>query len=131
MAQKSNGLKLGVSLMNVVAIIIVVGLVGVGGHFLGRYNEKHTQVTPAVASVQTFTYEGVDGKTALDLLKEKADAQVQESSIGSFVTSINGTENTSEQFWMFYVNGELAPMGADQYQTKNGDQIEWRFESIQ
>ncbi len=131
MAQKSEGLKLGISLMNVAAIVIVIGLVGVGGHFLGRYNEKHAQVTPAVESVQTFVYEGVEGKTALELLKEKADIQAQESSIGSFVTSINGTENTSEQFWMYYVNGEQALVGADQYQTKNGDQIEWRFESIQ
>ena len=120
-----------IGLINIIAIIVVIGLAGIGGHFLGRWEQNRNTATQEVASVQTLAYDGEDGQNALDLLKAKADVQAQESSIGSFVTEINGTQNSEDHFWMFYVNDELAPVAADQYQTKNDDKIEWRYEAIQ
>lgn len=119
------------TLLNVVAMVIVIviaGLVGWGVD-LARQN-KASKNTPAVAAVQAVTYDGQDGQNALDLLKQIATVQTQDSSMGVFVTSINGIENTNTQYWMFYVNGELASVAADQYQTKSSDKIEWRYQDI-
>ena len=125
------GLNDNFSLMNIVAVIVLIILIGLGGHFIGK--SKSTEITPTVpeiAAVQSIIYDGVDGKKALDLLKEKNEVKIQESSLGSFVTSINGTENSEDHYWMFYINGEIASQGADQYETKNADKIEWRYEQV-
>ena len=118
-------------MINIIAVIVLVAVVGFIGNFIGRNLQNNRTSNQKVAAVQSITYDGQDGQNALDLLKAKADVQVEESSIGSFVTSINGTQNSTDHFWMFYVNSELATVAANQYQTKNGDQIEWRFEAFQ
>jgi len=128
MANKNNS---STGLINIIAIIVVIIIAGVVGFLADKYNPKAGGQKQAIASVQTIAYDGQEGKTALDLLKEKADIQAEESSIGSFVTEINGIANSEDHFWMFYVNNDLAPVASDQYQTKDGDKIEWRFEAIQ
>lgn len=132
MAKTNKQQIVNISLTNVVAIVVLVVLVSVGGHFLGKHQQaKATANSGKVAAVQSFKYDGVDGKTALELLKEKATVNTQDSSIGTFVLSINGVANTDTYYWMFYVNGELSSVGADQYVTKAGDKIEWRYEAVQ
>lgn len=120
-----------IGLLNIIAIIVVIVIAGAVGFLADKYNPKAAKQKQEVASVQAISYDGEEGKTALELLKAKAEIQTQDSSIGSFVTEINGTANTDDHFWMFYVNNELAPVASDQYQTKNGDKIEWRYEAIQ
>lgn len=131
MATKARIVKQGKTfdLINVVAIIVLIGLVGLGGHFLGRF-DQNKKATTEISGVQTLSYEGENGKNALELLESKAKVETSDSSLGSFVMSINGTANTTDHFWMFYVNGQLASVGADQYQTKDGDKIEWRYEQL-
>ena len=126
---KGNGFSVG--LINIIAIIVVLVILGAIGYGASKHQTAAEKQKQEVASVQAISYDGEEGKTALDLLKTKAEVQTQDSSIGSFVTEINGTTNTDDHFWMFYVNGELAPVASDQYQTKNGDKIEWRYEAIQ
>jgi len=126
-------------LMNFLAIIILLAIVVFGGSLLGnwvsqRETEKsvagiQNQFQPVV--VKTVAYDGQDGKTALDLLKASHEIKTQDSSMGVFVTSIDSSANTDDTFWMFFVNNELASVGADQYQTKSSDKIEWRFEKLQ
>ena len=121
-----------ISPMNVLAIVVAIVLFGLVGHFIGKYDQnKVTEETATVAATQVFAYDGEDGKNALELLKAKADVQTQDSSLGSFVTSINGVENSEDHFWLFFVNDEMANSGADQFQTKNDDKIEWRYEIFQ
>ena len=125
-------------LMNFVAIIIVGAILVIGGSLLGNWVSQK-QAEKSIAGTFNFqpvvekviSYEGQDGKTALELLKEGRDVKTEESSIGVFVTGIDDTENTNEKFWMFYVDDQLAPLGADQYKTKAGEKIEWRFEKLQ
>lgn len=74
------------------------------------------------------SYYGVNGKTALDLLKQYSDTETKDSSLGEYVISINGAQQTDDTFWLFYVNNEAAQVGAGDYQTKTGDVIEWRLE---
>lgn len=127
---KSNN-KIDLSVMNIVAMIIVLAIFGFIGYFSAQKNNVNTDLnTQAVAAVQAIAYDGEDGKNALDLLKSKAEIQTQDSSIGVFVISINGVSNSNDHFWMFYVNGELAQVSADQYTTKNGDKIEWRYDQF-
>lgn len=127
------------SLINFVAIIILGAILIIGGSLLGNRVAKKqadqavsglaNQYKPAVQ--KTVAYEGQDGKTALELLKASHEVKAEDSSMGSFVTSIDGTENTTDTYWMFYVNDQLSSVSADKYQSKNTDKIEWRFEQLQ
>jgi len=124
------------SIISVVILLVILGLVGI---FVGPVAEKN-KTNQAVAglesqaapvTVKTISYDGQDGKTALAILQETHKVNIQESSMGPFVMAIDDTENQADTFWMFYVDGMLAPVGADQYKTKNGEKIEWRFEKFQ
>ena len=124
---------------NFIAIIILGAILVIGGSLLGSAVSKK-QTEKAIAGIEnqfkpvvekTISYEGQDGKTALELLDEKYDIKTEQSSIGVFVTSIDGDENTFDKYWMFYVDDKLAPVGAEAYQTKAGEKIEWRYEKLQ
>lgn len=121
-----------VSLANIAAMVgvLIIALLAGWGFDLARQNQVAKQTEEKVAAVQSIAYDGQDGQNALDLLKKQATVETQDSSMGAFVISVNGIGNTNTQYWMFYVNGELAATAADQYQTKNTDKIEWRYESI-
>lgn len=74
------------------------------------------------------TYTGQQGKTALELLKGTADVKTESSEFGELVTEINGLDGGGEKYWIFYVDGEMAEVGAGEYKTKNGEQIEWKLQ---
>ena len=42
------------------------------------------------------------------------------------IGGVSGGENGND-WWIFYVNNELAHQGAGIYQLKSGDQVEWRL----
>jgi len=131
MALAKKGYLIVTEAANVAAIIALIVLLGFSGNLLGEYQKNKNSNHPQVSAAQSFTYDGQEDKTALDILKTKANIKVQESSIGTFITSINDVANSQDHFWLFYVNGSLSSMGADQYHTKTGDKIEWRYELIQ
>lgn len=88
--------------------------------------------TPTILSEKkvenkVVTYKGEDGKDALTLLKNVA--KVEQNSSG-LVTTIDGREalDKNKEYWAFYVNDEMAPVGPAEYQTKNTDNIEWKIE---
>ena len=37
-------------------------------------------------------------------------------------------EESKKEYWAFYINGKMANVGAADYQTKEGDKIEWKIE---
>lgn len=76
----------------------------------------------------TISYPGEDGKTALQLLKEKTHVNTKDSSFGEYVTAINGDDGGGSQYWLFYVNDAAATVGAGDYVTNSGDNVEWRLE---
>jgi hypothetical protein len=49
-------------------------------------------------------------------------------SLGYFVQSISGRRGDDE-YWSFYVNGDLAKVGVSSYVLDPGDKVEWRLES--
>ena len=130
--------------LKVIAVVAVLVL-GAGGAALYAVNRddnnttatQQTTATQPIAELtvseggQEVSYEGQTGKTALEVLKSLAEVETKESSFGEFVVSINGVEaDGMTKFWAFYVNGNLANEGAGTYQTKDGEQIEWRVEAV-
>lgn len=128
MPQKAKE-KIELNVGNIIAIIVVIVLIGLGAWGVAKHNAKKT-VTPAVAAAQTLSYDCNEGQTALDILKTKAEIKTQDSDYGVYVDEINGAANDNGGFWIYYVNGEMGQVGADQYQCKTGDKVEWRFEKL-
>jgi hypothetical protein len=89
-----------------------------------------TQPTELPESVRA-RYEGVEGRTALELLKASYRVETQSfGDLGEFVKSIDGVEPDSRHFWAFYLNGQQSQEGAGSYVTKASDMVEWRLEEI-
>lgn len=78
------------------------------------------------------SYEGVAGKSALDLLLQlDPSAEASGTGANAFVTTIGGrqADDAKKEFWSFYVNGQQAQVGAGSYQMKDGDKITWKLET--
>ncbi len=83
-----------------------------------------------VGGVVTVKYSGIEGKTVLELLSAYGNkVETKSSSMGDYVDSINGIKGGTEgKYWLFYVNGEMPTLGADQYITATGDSVEWKLQ---
>ena len=113
----------------VVAISVSTGVIWSQKTDTPPVKQAATSQNNSTAKSNIITYDGVEGKTALELLKAKATVVTQQSNYGEYVDSINGVKGgTDKKYWAFYVNGQLAQVGAADYATKNGDTITWKFE---
>lgn len=96
-----------------------------------EYKLKAATIYPTATTSKTisnhFFYKGETGKNALEILKQKASIEQDNSGM---VSSVNGrkADLVKHEYWAFYVNGSLAQAGAADYQTKDSDKIEWRIE---
>lgn len=89
-----------------------------------------SKVQLVVKSDKTTTDETVEAKadqTVMDVLK--ANYEVKETD--GFITAIDGVEQdeAAKKYWMFKVNGEVAPKAANQIKVKDGDKIEFYQET--
>lgn len=87
------------------------------------------------SSVATVSANIKADNNVLDCLQRASAAQgfevvVKNSSFGTLVQKIGDKENDSQNFWMFYVSGELGQVSADKAEIKDGDMVEWRYERI-
>lgn len=59
--------------------------------------------------------------TVMDILEDHFDVEEE----NGFVTSIDGVsqDNSKQLFWMYDINGELAPKGAEEMEVSDGDTI--------
>ena len=96
-------------------------------------NNQSQQNQSTVQKAQSqVSYEGVQGQTALTLLKAKYNVKTKTyKGLGEQVISIDGVKPDKKHFWAFNVNGKLASVGAGAYKTKRGDTITWKLEAIQ
>lgn len=115
---------------NIVAIIAVIVVFAIAGFLIDRYNQKVAPAPKEVQATQSINYDCVEGKTALALLKDKAEIKTVDSSFGAYVDEINGAANNNGSFWIFYVNSKMAEVGPDQYNCQPNDKVEWRYEKI-
>lgn len=121
------------NILLLIAAAILVG--GFGGWALVHRNSTSTPAptstatATATANPDLVSYDGVEGKNALDLLKEKHTILTTHYSFGDMVTSIDGKAADAKHFWGFYVNGKSSDIGASAYTTKAGDKIEWKYDA--
>lgn len=79
---------------------------------------------------ETTNNQVTEDQSALDLLNKTKSIEIKESSYGKLVDSIEGVKNnTDSKYWLYYINGEPASVGAADYMLKQNDKIEWRFQS--
>lgn len=123
--------------LTLVIIVTIVVLTGVTAWILSNKlrndDTKQTSTTQTEQKTEsqpnTLSYDGVEGKNALELLKSKAAVVTKQSAYGEYVDAINGiVGGTDGKYWAFYVNGTMAQVGAADYKTKNGDKVTWKFE---
>lgn len=79
------------------------------------------------------TYSGISAKTALDALTKIAEdsnitVDVKKYNFGMLVNAIGGKENSKDLAWIYYVNGKSPDVGADKYELKDGDRVEWKYQ---
>ncbi len=122
-------------------IVLAVLVIAAGGlaWTLSQRNDTATSKTnqsPAASTAKTtkqntepVAYAGQEGKNALELLEQNATIVTKDSAYGKYVDTINGVQGgTDGKYWAFYVNDQLAQVGAADYATKATDKIEWKFE---
>ena len=79
------------------------------------------------------SYQATPGITSLEQLKSEARDViiVENSEFGAYVDSIEGHQGGTEgYYWSFYINGEMAQVGADDYIQEEGDIIEWKYQNL-
>lgn len=70
------------------------------------------------------------GENAFELMQKTMAVEFQNTSIGPFITSINGKKAGSDEYWALYVNGEYAQKGINQYTIEGDTMIEWKLEKV-
>ena len=91
--------------------------------------DSSEQTGQVIENSVDVSYTAKAGETVLDQLRDVADIEVSSSSYGDIVSSINGTNSGDDgKYWLYYVNGEMANVGAAEYVTEGGELIEWKFE---
>ncbi|OGL25046.1 hypothetical protein A3A68_01090 [Candidatus Saccharibacteria bacterium RIFCSPLOWO2_01_FULL_48_13] len=117
------------NLIAVVVIALAVAGIGLGLWSNNGSSPNSNQPTSVEQSADMqISYQGEDGKTVLDLLKENAKVETKSSSLGEYVVSINGDDGDGTKYWLFYVNGKEANVGAGAYATKSGDTVVWKLQ---
>ncbi len=70
-----------------------------------------------------------EGDMLLDIMKEQFDVEEKDG----FVTAIEGhqQDEAANKFWMFDVNGEMAPVGAAEFKVSDQDNVLWKLEAFE
>jgi hypothetical protein len=73
------------------------------------------------------------GESLLNATETTAALAVSHSSMGSFVTSINGVGDDPNAWWLWWYNDGgwiQGPVGADQWILHDGDEVAWVYTSF-
>ncbi|MEI6054263.1 MAG: DUF4430 domain-containing protein [Candidatus Saccharibacteria bacterium] len=119
-------------LVAVVAIGVIFGSFWVYQLFTKKVEvTQTTKICNTENNGKTIVYKGKEGSSALSLLQESCQTETKGSGESAYITKINGIEaNSSNEFWSFKVNGEMAQVGAGSYITKDTESITWELSSF-
>ena len=123
----------------IVGIVALVGLGGLGWYYFSEDSDapqSQTQTTQSTEQTavqisddgRLVAYDGVVGETALESLKRLTVVETKSYDFGEQVIAINGLTASDSEFWSFYVNDQMASVGAGSYNSVAGDKIEWKLE---
>lgn len=84
---------------------------------------------------QTYNLNLPENSTVYDALqqlinnKQITAVMKKFSGMGYFVEEINGIKNNNqtEKYWVYYINGQSAPIGISSYILKSDDLITWKY----
>ena len=133
--------------IRVVVITLLVAVIGVGGYFawqnfygaetlpLGSTESSQQVVEQEIEGVgrTEISYTATEGITSLEQLQAEVEdvVIVEHSEFGSYVDSIEGNVGGEDgYYWSFYVDGQMAEVGADSYMQKGGEVIECKYQSL-
>lgn len=125
------------------AILIMVGLSNRNNTTptpTTKTEAEQNQTLPVTLSIEhpkapkTYTITVQEGATAM-AVTEKASQQydfqlgVKEYSFGKLVESIDGVsaDQSANQYWTLYINGQMSNVGASDYKVKSGDTVSWKY----
>lgn len=123
-------------------VIILLVLLGIGYYYqntksvsenitgMGIQKQVVENSTQSAVAKSLITYSCEKGKTAYILLKNRYKIEEKVSDLGPLVTSIEDMKPTDSQFWSFYVDGKMAPVGANTYVCNDKEKIEWKLENF-
>lgn len=114
----------------ITAVLVTIAGASVGIWTIVANSPSHKVQTVVNAAHQTtqITYHGQNGVSALALLKKHATIKVKHYSFGDFVTAIDGTAGNGPKYWIFYINGKKAEVGAAVYITKSTNTLSWKLQ---
>jgi hypothetical protein len=123
----------------ITGLVVLTGLTAAGLHIVTSDKPEAPAKTVAsttsesakvkASSTTLVEFTAAKDKTVLEQLKTKAKVEVKDSQYGPFVESINGIKGgTDNKYWSYYVDGQMASVGAGEYVTKGGEDIVWKFE---
>jgi len=135
--------KINVRTVILVCICVVLGIVFINNGIQSKNKQTNISVETAKKPVVTVIInDGIQITTdssivaetpfaALTLLsqKKKLALTTKQYDFGIFVSAIGAVTSTKEKGWIYYVNGVSGSVAADKYQLKNGDVVEWKFET--
>lgn len=112
-------------------VLLLIPLIA-AGILLTGCQKKSIPADSVIAQeqVKELTYQGQDGKSVYDVLKENHQVEADESDLGVMVKSIDGVSQTDSEFWLYDVNGEQSNLSADKQQTKSSDVINWQLKNF-
>ena len=78
------------------------------------------------------TYEGEQGKTALEILQSICEIETKTTAEGAIITvvAIDGIKASSPDYWAFYLNSQYALNSPNNILTTETDLIKWQLESV-
>lgn len=127
----------------ILSVLIVAAILGLGSWaaYDSQTSNPQSQTnptsnteakTPELGRTE-ITYAATPGITSLEQLKLEVEdvIVIENSEFGDYVDSIEGHKGGTEgKYWSFYVNGEMAQVGASTYIQEEGDQILWKFQKL-
>lgn len=98
-------------------------------------NEKEEATNVSILIKDTVNDKEIlkeDGKIDKDGLQKYLEENHKAKFEDGMMTELEGIKQDKEknQYWMYYVNGEMAEVGIGDYLPKENDKIEFRFEQM-
>lgn len=96
---------------------------------------KVSLVVDKGSSSKTYPTDVKEGETVFDVLKTASSKygfslKYTNYSYGVFIEEIDSLANNpaNSMYWLYYMNGKLASLGASAQKVKEGDDILWKYE---
>lgn len=140
-------------LKRVLAIVVIIFILLAGGYYYYQTNQDNksqkttnTQETNNISvtlkitndtKISSYNLKVKKDSTVLAVMDEaknqgKIEYSSSTSSYGTLIESINNIKNdaTTNKYWSYYINNQMASQGVSAQKVKSNDLIEWKYQSF-